>query len=121
MFAFLKSRYTPSTVFRGSLDVLAASNQRLLNRTGTAVAISMMVMLGSSIYALIYETIPANNQNALLVLIGALTTNVTAVVSFFFGASAANRIKDDTVNSATNMAREAQARTPSPPSVPPLP
>ena len=93
--------------------------QRAINRTATIVACSMMIMLASTIYALVRVDVPASNQNALLVLIGALSTNVTAVVAFFFGSSSGQKAKDATINTLATTA-SAQASTISPAPVVPL-
>jgi hypothetical protein len=79
-------------------------SQLLMNRIGGVVAMVMVFLLGASIFALVKIDVPKDNQNALLVLIGALTTNVTAIVAFFFGSSSTNKSKDNTINTLSNTA-----------------
>jgi type IV secretory pathway VirB3-like protein len=86
-----------------------SDTQQTMNRTGAFVAAAMTLLLGFTIYAMIYEAIPEQNQNALLVLIGALTTNVTSIVSFYYGASSGTRQKDATIQTLSSTAATAQA------------
>jgi hypothetical protein len=86
-----------------------SDTQQTMNRTGAFVAAAMTLLLGFTIFALIYETVPDKNQNALLVLIGALTTNVTSIVSFYYGASSGTRQKDTTIQTLSATAATAQA------------
>lgn len=96
-------------------------NNNLVNITGAFVAGLMVTLLGFAIMALVYVAVPADNQNALLVVIGALATNVTSIVSFYYGASAANRVKDITISTlATTSAKAQDALTPTPDKVVPL-
>jgi hypothetical protein len=88
---------------------MSYTTQSLVNKVGAGVAFGMVVLLGFTIYALVYIAVPEANQNALLVLIGAVSTNVTAVVSFFFGSSSGNKAKDDAVNTLAATAAAAQS------------
>jgi hypothetical protein len=84
-----------------------------MNVTGAVVGMIMVALLGFTIWALVKYTIPTENTNALLILIGVLSTNVTAIVSFFFGASVGNRQKDQTIaQQATTNAVAQAALTP---------
>jgi hypothetical protein len=65
------------------------NSRRLLNRTGSAVAIGMVTLLGIAIILLYFVEIPKDNNNVLLVLLGSLATAVSAIVQWFFGGSLA--------------------------------
>lgn len=86
-----------------------ADNPQTINVTGAMVAVLLVAMLGGAIGALLMRSVPDANMNVLLVLLGALATNVTNVVQFFFGNSAANRQKDATIGTLANTAQATQA------------
>lgn len=49
-------------------------------------------------YALIFQSIPINNRDALLMLLGIVSANIGQVTSYFFGSSASSRQKDETIS-----------------------
>ncbi len=69
----------------------------LLNLTGTVIAMMLVALLGGAIYGLVFKQVPDANQNALLVLLGALVTNVTNMVQYYFGSSSSDKAKNDTI------------------------
>jgi predicted CDP-diglyceride synthetase/phosphatidate cytidylyltransferase len=76
---------------------MTAAATTTLNKVGSAVAIIMTLMLGAAIGMLSQLDIPQANHDLLLVLATALATNVTQIVSYFFGSSSNNKSKDDTI------------------------
>ena len=82
--------------------------QSLLNKTGALVAVSLIIIFGCSIGALVLHDVPTSNQNVLLVLLGALSANVTSMVGWFFGSSIGNKAKDDTIATMTDTASKVQ-------------
>lgn len=68
-----------------------------LNITGSLIAVCVIVLFGGAIYALVTKEVPDKNANALLVLLGALTTQVSNIVSYFFGSSSGDKAKNDTI------------------------
>lgn len=70
---------------------------RALNLAGAAVACSLMTVMAFLTWALVYREVPAANREALTVLIGILSANVSLVVGFYFGSSVSNKAKDHTV------------------------
>lgn len=52
-------------------------------------------------YALIFQSIPLNNRDALLMLLGIVSANIGQVTSFFFGSSASSRQKDEVISKMT--------------------
>lgn len=80
-----------------------------LNVTGAVIGIGMVALLGFVLWALIFKTVPDANQNVLLVVIGALTTNVTAICAFFYGASLGSRQKDTTIAVQADTQNKAQS------------
>lgn len=91
---------------------MTAESRERLNRVGGSIAVGLTVLLGFAIAALVYVAVPPDNQNALLVLIGALTTNVTAIVAFFFGSSSSEKKQSETINTLATTAAQAQASLP---------
>ena len=77
---------------------MATPANQTLNRVGSSVAIIMSLMLGAAIGMLSRLDIPAANHDILLVLVTALATNVTQIVSYFFGSSSSNKSKDETIS-----------------------
>jgi hypothetical protein len=75
--------------------VSALPQQQTLNRVGALVAIALLILQGFALYALVFLGIPEGNNNALMFVLGSLSGNVTAVVSFFFGSSSSGKAKDD--------------------------
>ncbi|MBS0457448.1 MAG: hypothetical protein JSS44_08995 [Proteobacteria bacterium] len=69
--------------------------------TSLIVAVGLVVTLAAITAALIFLRVPDGNEQALLLLIGALTANVGSVVGYFFGSSSSSRNKDDTIASLT--------------------
>lgn len=86
-----------------------------LNITGTLVAMLVVSLFGGAIFALVKVEIPAANQNALLVLLGALTSQVTSIVQYFFGSSSSDKSKNDTISKLTDTAAVVAAQTPTKP------
>ena len=87
---------------------MTTDSRQRLNLVGGTVALALTVLLGFAIAALVYVEVPTSNQNALLVLIGALTTNVTAIVAFFFSSNVGQRKDAETINTLASTAAKAQ-------------
>jgi hypothetical protein len=85
------------------------SPQDILNLTGGGVAVGLVLVLGFVTWALVFQTVPETNQNGLLILIGILSTNITQVVSFFFGSSSQAKKQADTIDTLAQTARTAGA------------
>jgi len=60
------------------------------NILGTSIGVILAVML----YLLFTTTIPADNINILLLIIGALISSFTTVVQYYFGSSKGSADKD---------------------------
>lgn len=52
-------------------------------------------------YALIFQSIPDNNRDALLMLLGIVSANIGQVTSYFFGSSQSSRAKDVVISNMT--------------------
>lgn len=87
----------------------APKTPETLNITGAFIGVVMVILLGFVLWALIFKTVPDANQSVLLVVIGALTTNVTAICAFFFGTSLGSRQKDTTISTQADTNAKAQA------------
>ncbi len=57
------------------------------NIRGDALAVAAVLILGASLAALFYVDFPESNKDALLVVLGVITTIVKDVYSFEFGSS----------------------------------
>lgn len=66
--------------------------------TAGAVALSVLSILGFIAWALVYMPIPAENQNAITVLLGVVAAQVSGVVGYYFGSSASSKAKDETIS-----------------------
>jgi len=82
-----------------------------LNMTGGVVAVLLTLALWFLLYALVFIKVPEENQNALLLVIGILSTNVTSIVAFYFGSSLGAKKATDTI---ATMADTAKAAGPQP-------
>lgn len=69
--------------------------------TAAIVAVGLIATLACVTAALIFLRVPDGNEQALLLLIGALSANVGSVVGYFFGSSSSSRAKDDTISALT--------------------
>lgn len=85
-----------------------AEARKHLNITGAVIAIVLVMLLGALIGALVFTEVPDANQNALLIVVGIVSTNVGTVVGFYFGSSAATRAKDETIAVQAQTAKKAQ-------------
>lgn len=96
----------------------------LIERTGAIVAITVLMLMGLCLIlpfvAAHYNLQISSSDQAALSQIETTISNVfVAVVSFFFGASAGTRKKDDTVATLAATAAKAQDALPPVPGVSP--
>lgn len=77
-------------------------NREALNITGGILAVLLALSLIFLLYALVYVEVPDKNQNALLIVIGILSTNITSIVGFFFGSSVTNKRQAETIDTLAN-------------------
>lgn len=72
-------------------------------RAPSMIALFVFACWAVVIGFLVFRRIPAENADAIMLLLGALTASVTAVVQFYFGSSSQSRAKDDTIKSLHEM------------------
>lgn len=84
-----------------------------LNITGALLALALVVLLGLAMRALLIAPVPASNHDVLLIVLTVLSTNITAIVAFYFGSSASNKKQADTINAQANTIASAAAPQPS--------
>jgi len=91
----------------------------VLNFAGSLIAIGLVAILGFLSWALVYVTVPAENESALNLVIGILSAQVGIVVGFFFGTSFANKRQTETIDKLADTTKAAQtaALPSSPPAV----
>lgn len=85
------------------------SARKSVNMAASVLAIVLIVMLCITIYMLFMVLIPDKNMNVLLIVVGSLITNVTAIVAFYFGSSSADKSKNETIASQAGTIASAQA------------
>lgn len=93
---------------RQGIDMRVPDSQMLLNKTGSVLAFGLICILGFVTWALIFKELPQANENALLILIGVLSSNVGTIINFFFGTSASNKSQQDTIGTLAATAQAAQ-------------
>lgn len=86
-----------------------AMKQESLNLAGAFVATGLICILGFVTWALVFRTVPTDNQNALTLLIGILSANVGMVVGFYFGSSVTNKKQAETIDKQASTIQEAQS------------
>jgi uncharacterized membrane protein len=88
-----------------------------LHLAGAAIAVGLIALLGYCTHALIHTTVPPENKDPLLVVIGILSMNVGAVISYFFGNTADRKRQSDTIEKLADTAKAVQAASMTPPDV----
>lgn len=91
-----------------------------INMMGGIIGIILSMILSFMVWALIFHEIPDKNAQALLILIGCVTTNITSIVGFYYGSSyLAKKSSEAAVTGAQTNATLAQAVTSALESTPP--
>jgi hypothetical protein len=72
-------------------------NRRLLNRTGAAVALSLISILAGALAGIMLYEIPEKNHDIVLILITTVCNAVIGVTGYFFGSSAAQSRQGDII------------------------
>lgn len=80
-----------------------------LNVAGSLIAFAMICLLGGTLMALIRLEVPQANRDALMVVIGILSSNVGTIINFFFGSSATNKKQAETIDKQAATIQEAQS------------
>lgn len=83
-----------------------------VNLSGLLIGLGLTGILAGVTWALIFFSIPKDNQNALLILIGILSTNIGVIVNWHYGSSAAARAQTETISTMANSAAAVQATLP---------
>lgn len=78
------------------MDVVKTGISKI-NPIKTFTAIGVVAMMGFLCYALIKFEIPSNNKDAVMMLIGIISTVVVSIISYYFGSSAGSKNKDDII------------------------
>lgn len=91
------------------------TSQDVINYTGGVIAIVLMAILAFVTFALVRWTIPSENENALMFLLGQLTALISVVVAFYFGSSSQSKKQADTIDTLAKTAQTAGASLAAPP------
>lgn len=81
------------------------SRQEILNVAGALIAVGVVWLMGFALWALVFVRVPPENQNALLVVLGAVTTNLTTIVAFYYGTSVGSKKQSDTIDTLASVTR----------------
>lgn len=84
--------------------------QIILNVAGTIIGVGLLVILALCLQALFTHEVPLGNKDALLVVIGMLTTKIGTIVDFFYGNSDTNKKQTETINTLAERASQQEAR-----------
>lgn len=72
--------------------------QITLNIAGSIIGVGLLVILALCLQALFQHEVPLGNKDALLVVIGMLTTKIGTIVDFFYGNSDTNKRQVETIS-----------------------
>ena len=86
--------------------------QQLLNRTGAAIAVMLVLTLAGGLYALVKYDLPKDNHDVILILVTAIATNVGTIVQFCFGGSLGSKRKDEIIATQAGSIAKAQDALP---------
>lgn len=96
--------------------------REVLNLSGAIIGMLLVGILAFLAWALVYVQVPVENETAMNVLLGILSTQVSMVIGFHFGGSMSNKKLTEATASQAETIKTAQAAlTPSVNSVPVAP
>lgn len=79
-----------------------------LNISGALVGMGLVGILAFVAWALVYKTVPPENENSFSTLLGILSAQVGMVVGFYFGSSIGNKKQSDAIASQAETIKVAQ-------------
>lgn len=89
--------------------------QESLNIAGAIIGIMLVGILAFLAWALVYVRVPPENETAMNVLLGILSTQVGIVIGFYFGSSLGSKKQADALDKMAETAhRVSQATIPAP-------
>jgi Tfp pilus assembly protein PilN len=89
--------------------------QESLNLAGALIGVLLVGVLAFLAWALVFVRVPPENETAMNVLLGILSTQVGIVVGFYFGSSLGNKKQAETLDKMAETARTvSQAAIPTP-------
>lgn len=65
--------------------------------TTRAVASFIFILLSLLVMVLCFVTVPKENHDIVITLVGAITGSVVTIVAFYFGSSSSSKDKDATI------------------------
>lgn len=68
-----------------------------INPIKTIAALGVIFMMAFLCWALVNREIPPNNREALLIILGIISTTVSNIIGYYFGSSAGSKNKDDII------------------------
>jgi hypothetical protein len=83
------------------------AQQEVVNWTGAVVGVGLVGIMAFVTWALVFVTVPTENQTSLVQLVGNLTGLIGIVVGFYFGSSSTQKKQADTIDSLAKTAQTA--------------
>ncbi|MGB1425605.1 MAG: hypothetical protein ACPG6T_03910 [Paracoccaceae bacterium] len=65
------------------------------DKSRLAFGIIVMILFGAAMYALAQSSIPKENEDAIMMLIGGVNTLAAMVIGYYFGSSDGSKAKTD--------------------------
>lgn len=86
---------------------------------GGLIGMSVVGLLWFLAWALVFHSVPTDNREPLLMLIGVVSNAASLVVGFHYGSSQSSRTKDSAIEKQADAIQTAQAAlTPAEPAIP---
>lgn len=82
--------------------------RRLLNRTGAAFAVGILLILAGSLWALIIHDLPKDNHDIILILVTTVANATLMIAGYFFGASVAAARQGEIIATQASTIAKAQ-------------
>lgn len=92
--------------------------QESLNLAGALIGVLLVGVLAFLAWALVFVRVPPENETAMNVLLGILSTQVGIVVGFYFGSSLGNKKQADTISTLADTAKTVAQTVAPTPSIP---
>jgi len=83
--------------------------QEVLNLGGASIAMALVAILAYLCWTLATQEIPASNENILFAVVGVVATQITQIVSFFFGSSQSSKKQSETIDKLAQTTHQAQS------------
>lgn len=83
--------------------------QVAINWGGFALTLTLILLLGFSLWALVNQAIPEGNRDPFLVIVGMIVTKVGSIVDWHYGSSSSSKRQEETISNQSETIKTAQA------------